>query len=118
MNPATCVAFGLCPIEALEPGQHWAIRLADARHLIRYAGYAPSMGFPFWAEHYRRGLPDGSSLHLVILNGRSTLHRDRYDAHRDLPSLIKHLAIDAPGETLLTVLGAVALGAIVGAVAR
>lgn len=114
MVDVICGVHGLCDIERLEPGRSWRIT-PEAAEALRSTGlYRGSTGFPFWARHYRRPLPDGSCLHLVILGNVATLHRDQHDPHRGGESLIKHVLLDAPVETGVTVAAVVLIGWLLG----
>ena len=74
-------------------GEALALLLADP-------AYRPSLGDPGHAAHYRRALPDGTGLHLVVAAGRAELHRDRFDPHAGPAAMLLHLATDSPGQAL------------------
>ena len=90
-------------IEELMPGKRLTLPCDQAFDLLRTGWYEPSVGSPPWAGHYRRALPDGGCLHLVIHSDRATVHRDRWDPHRDLISLLRHCVLEAPVETTITI---------------
>ncbi len=71
-------------------------READA--LIAGGLYRSSTGSPASASHWRRSLPDGSCLHLVVQARRRRLHHDAYDPHASLFSLGMHMTHEARSE--------------------
>lgn len=71
-------------------------READA--LVAGGLYRASTGAPASASHWRRRLPDGSCLHLVIEPRRSRLHHDAFDPHASLLSLAMHATHEARHE--------------------
>jgi hypothetical protein len=73
-------------------------RQVDA--LIRSGLYQRSSGSPVGAAHWRRSLPDGSCLHLVIERQRKRLHHDAFDPHASLISLGMHVTQEAPSEAV------------------
>jgi hypothetical protein len=70
----------------------------DAEALIASGLYRPSTGSPASAAHWRRALPDGSCLHLVIEARRRRLHHDAYDPRANLLSLGMHMTHEARSE--------------------
>jgi len=72
-----------------------AVTRRQAQSLIGAGHYRLSTGSPHSAVHYRRSLPDGSCLHLVIEGNRRRLHHDRFDPHAGLVSLAMHVAHEA-----------------------
>lgn len=68
-------------------------RQADA--LIASGHYRPSTGAPASARHWRRALPDGTCLHLVVERSSRRLHHDAYDPRANLLSLGMHLTHEA-----------------------
>lgn len=87
----------------------------DANALIASKLYQPSTGSPASARHWRRGLADGSCLHLVIETRRCRLHHDAYNPHASLLSLGLHVTHEARSEAAALVAG---VWALVGALAR
>jgi hypothetical protein len=81
---------------ALPPGQAVAVLGEALDALLASPQYRPSLGHPGYAVHFRRGLPDGSGFHLVLLDGRAELHRDLFDPHAGPAAMALHLATDAP----------------------
>ncbi|MGE5339151.1 MAG: hypothetical protein ACM3PU_15085 [Gemmatimonadota bacterium] len=71
-------------------------READA--LIASGGYRASTGAPASARHWRRALPDGSCLHLVVQGRMRRLHHDAYDPRANLLSLGMHMTHEARTE--------------------
>ena len=70
----------------------------DADALIAGGLYRTSTGSPASASHWRRRLPDGSCLHLVIEQERCRLHHDAFDPHASLLSLAMHATHEARHE--------------------
>jgi hypothetical protein len=70
----------------------------DAEALVASGRYRRSTGSPASAEHWRRPLPDGSCLHLVLEGRRRRLHHDAYDPHASLLSLGMHATQEARTE--------------------
>jgi len=68
-------------------------RQADA--LIACGQYRASTGSPASAAHWRRSLPDGSCLHLVVQARKRRLHHDAYDPQTSLFSLGMHMTHEA-----------------------
>ena len=68
-------------------------READA--LLASGAYRASTGSPASASHWRRSLPDGSCLHLVVQASQRCLHHDAYDPHANLLSLGLHMTHEA-----------------------
>ena len=83
-----------------EPGATVALSRAEADLLLADPAYRTSLGQPARALHYRKALPDGGGLHLVLLDGRAELHRDLHDPHGGLQELGRHLAAESPREWL------------------
>lgn len=94
----------LTPLErrALESPVGEAIELTreELDALLADPAYRSSLGHPGHATHFRRGLSDGSGLHLVIVDGRAELHRDAYDPHAGPGAMALHLATDSPRQIL------------------
>jgi hypothetical protein len=72
----------------------------DAQRLVDSGRYRRSTGAPYGALHYRRSLPDGSCLHLVIETSRRRLHHDTFDPHAGPLSLLLHAAHEARTEAV------------------
>ena len=70
----------------------------EAEALIASRLYRRSTGSPASAAHWRRPLPDGSCLHLVVEVRRARLHHDAYDPHASLLSLGMHATHEARTE--------------------
>lgn len=70
----------------------------DANALIASGAYRSSTGAPASASHWRRALPDGSCLHLVVQERLRRLHHDAYDPHVNLLSLGMHMTHEARSE--------------------
>lgn len=70
----------------------------ESEALIASGRYRPSTGSPASAAHWRRSLPDGSCLHLVIEGTRRRLHHDAYDPRSSLFSLCMHASHEARTE--------------------
>ncbi len=87
---------------ALPAGEPVAVARGELERLLANPAYHASLGHPAHAFHYRRGLPDGTGLHLVILGGRAELHRDLFDPHAGPGALALHLATDASAYALGT----------------
>jgi hypothetical protein len=85
---------------ALPAGQGVALDHAGAERLLATPDYHPSLGDPGHARHFRRALPDGTGLHLVIAEDRAELHRDLFDPHRGPAAMLLHLATDSPRQVL------------------
>lgn len=66
--------------------------------LVATGLYAASTGSPTSASHWRRALPDGSCLHLVVEARRRRLHHDVFDPHGNLLSLVMHMTHEARPE--------------------
>ena len=75
-----------------------AVRRREADALIASGRYRASTGSPTSASHWRRSLPDGSCLHLVVEPRRRRLHHDAFDPHANLLSLVMHMAHEARSE--------------------
>lgn len=83
----------------------------QAHVLVASGFYRPSTGAPHGAVHYRRPLPDGSCLHLVIEGDRRRLHHDAFNPHAGLLSFGMHLTHEARSE-------AVSFGALAWSIVR
>lgn len=77
-----------------------SITRREARVLVASGRYRSSTGAPHDAVHYRRSLPDGSCLHLVLEKRRTRLHHDAFDPHRSPLHLSMHLAHEARSEAV------------------
>lgn len=100
-------------VDTLPPGDTFDISLATAQELVRSGGFRESLGSPVWATHYRKSLPDGSSIHVVINGDSASVHRDRFDPHRSIGDLIAHIVAEAPVQTAVHALGVWIAGAFV-----
>lgn len=76
------------------------ITASEADGLIASGFYRSSSGAPHSAKHYRRALPDGSCLHLVIEKRRRRLHHDAFNPHAGPLSLAMHVTNEARSEAL------------------
>jgi hypothetical protein len=74
------------------------IRRREADALVAGGAYRASTGSPASARHWRRSLPDGSCLHLVMQDGHCRLHHDGFDPHASLLSLGMHMTHEARTE--------------------
>lgn len=95
----------LSPVEQqvmeLAPGESLPLTPAQVEGLLVDPGYRSSLGHPPGARHFRRTLPDGRGLHLVIAeDGAADLHRDLHDPHAGPGRFLMHLYTDAPTQTL------------------
>jgi hypothetical protein len=70
----------------------------EAEALVAAGLYRLSTGSPASATHWRRSLPDGSCLHLVVHARQRRLHHDAYDPHANLLSLGLHMTHEARSE--------------------
>ena len=70
----------------------------EAETLVASGRYRRSTGSPASAEHWRRSLPDGSCLHLVVERRRRRVHHDAHDPHASLLSLSMHAVHEARTE--------------------
>ena len=75
-----------------------AITRREADPLIAGGLYRVSTGSPASAMHWRRSLPDGSCLHLVVHMRQRRLHHDAFDPHANLLSLGMHMTHEARSE--------------------
>lgn len=75
-----------------------AVTKREADALIEGGLYRSSTGSPASATHWRRSLPDGSCLHLVVQAWQRRLHHDAYDPHANLLSLSMHMTHEARSE--------------------
>lgn len=85
---------------SLAPGEPVLLGERELSALLADPAYHESLGQPGHARHYRRSLPDGTGLHLVMFDDRAELHHDRYDPHAGPAALLLHLATDSPREAL------------------
>jgi hypothetical protein len=73
----------------------------EVDRLLRDPAYRSSLGTPAHATHFRRPLPDGRGMHLVIVaDGTAGLHWDRFDPQASPTGLLMHLLTDAPEQAL------------------
>ncbi|HSQ31495.1 MAG TPA: hypothetical protein VLN49_16680 [Gemmatimonadaceae bacterium] len=79
-------------------GEHLSLGHADVDELLAEPAYRPSLGQPARASHFRRTLPGGRGLHLVIESGESALHWDRYDPHGGPAAMFAHVMTESPRE--------------------
>lgn len=78
-----------------------ALSPTDVDSVLANPAYRASLGTPAHAQHFRRSLPDGRGLHLVIdTDGTSGLHWDRYDPHAGPTGALMHLMTDSPREAI------------------
>ncbi len=70
----------------------------EAAALKASGRYRASSGAPASAEHWRRRLPDGSCLHLVLEERRCRLHHDAFDPDASLLSMGLHMTHEARAE--------------------
>lgn len=70
----------------------------QAQQLAASGLYQASTGSPASASHWRRSLPNGSCLHLVIEGPECRLHHDAHDPHANLMSLCLHMTHEARTE--------------------
>ncbi|MQA89732.1 MAG: hypothetical protein GEU90_05790 [Gemmatimonas sp.] len=84
----------------LAPGEGVALSSFSLHRLLASPDYHPSLGDPGHARHFRRALPDGTGLHLVIVDGRAELHRDLFDPHRGPVAMLLHVATDSPTQVM------------------
>jgi hypothetical protein len=96
-------------------GTHVPLSPADLGVLLANVAYHASLGDPASATHFRRGLTDGSCLHLIIAGESAELHRDRYDPHAGPAFLAAHLMTEAPRPAASVML---ALAGLLGRVSR
>ncbi len=69
--------------------------------LLSDPAYRSSLGTPAHSTHYRRPLPDGRGMHLVIdTDGNASLHWDRFDPQASPTGLVMHLLTDAPEQAV------------------
>ncbi len=83
-----------------DPGATVPLSQAEVDQLLSDPAYQASLGQPASALHYRKALPEGGALHLVLQNGRGELHRDLHDPHGGIQELGRHLAAESPREWL------------------
>lgn len=94
------VSFIECRALELEPGATVPLSRAEVDLLLADPAYRASLGHPAEALHYRKALPEGGGLHLVLRDGRGEVHRDLHDPHGGLQELGRHLAAESPREWL------------------
>lgn len=87
-------------VMGLPPGHGVRLGPVAIERLLTDPAYRPSLGHPGHATHYRRGLPDGGGLHLVVIGQEAELHRDLFDPHAGPGAMMLHLATDAPTHLL------------------
>lgn len=92
-----------------EPGVTVPLSRAEVECLLADPAYRPSLGEPARALHWRRSLPDGGGLHLVLLDGEGELHRDLHDPHGGPDALGRHLASESPRQALSLLAAGLAL---------
>lgn len=99
--------MSLSPLErravALPAGETIPLSAEELDSLLADPAYRSSLGDPGHATHFRRSLPDGTGLHLVIVEGRAELHRDDFDPHAGPVAMALHLATDSPRQILSTI---------------
>ena len=78
------------------PGKKVRLPKKIAVAVLRDKRFRPSIGFPLAAEHYRRSNDDGSSSHVVIDGNCADIHRDLWDPHRNVWSLVQHCLFETP----------------------
>lgn len=93
-------SFIECRALEAEPGATVPLSRAEVDLLLADPAYRASLGQPAQALHYRKALPEGGGLHLVLHDGRGELHRDVHDPHGGLYELGRHLAAESPREWL------------------
>jgi hypothetical protein len=99
----------------MPPGEGVALTAADVDGLLANPAYRASLGQPGTATHFRRSLPGGGGLHLVVTPQGAELHRDQHDPHGGPLSMLFHLATDSP----LQALGTLAVGwSVLGRIGR
>jgi hypothetical protein len=81
-------------------GRPVRLSAGEADRLLADPAYRASLGQPGSARHFRRSMPDGTGLHLVLSAEDAELHRDRHDPHAGPAALLLHLSADAPREAL------------------
>ena len=90
----------------LPVGEAMPLTQHDVDALLTDPSYRSSLGTPAHATHFRRPLPDGRGMHLVISpDGTAGLHWDRFDPQASPAGLMMHLLTEAP-EHALSVLAA------------
>lgn len=75
-----------------------AVSRREADALVAAGHYQASSGAPLVATHWRRRMPDGSCLHLVIEAQGCRLHHDAFDPRASLLSLGLHMSHEARAE--------------------
>lgn len=81
-----------------EPGSSVPLSRTEVECLLADPAYRASLGEPARAQHYRKSLPGGQGLHLVIEGDEASLHRDRHDPHAGVDALGRHLVDESPGQ--------------------
>ena len=99
------MATDLCDLEqcalALAVGESVVLSRPEVNRLLSDPAYRSSLGTPAHATHFRRTLPDGRGMHLVIAaDGSAGLHWDRFDPQASPAGLVLHLLTDAPDQAL------------------
>lgn len=92
-----------------KPGTAVPLSRAEVACLLADPAYRESLGEPARALHYRKSLPGGDGLHLVVLDGRGALHRDLHDPHRGLDGLGRHLTSESSGQAVSLLAAGLAL---------
>jgi hypothetical protein len=85
----------------LPAGEALPLTQDDMSQLLTDPAYRSSLGTPAYATHFRRPLPDGRGIHLVIAtDGSAGVHWDRFDPQASPTGLLLHLLTDAPDQAL------------------
>jgi hypothetical protein len=85
----------------LPVGEALMLTQPDVDQLLTDPAYRSSLGTPAHATHFRRPLPDGRGMHLVLsTDGSAGLHWDRFDPQASPTGLVMHLLTDAPEHAL------------------
>lgn len=85
----------------LTAGEALSLTRSQVDRLLTDPAYRSSLGTPAHATHFRRTLPDGRGLHLVITSdGIAALHWDRFDPQASPAGLAMHLLTDAPQQAI------------------
>ena len=86
---------------ALDVAAPLVLSAREVETVLANPAYHSSLGAPAHAQHFRRRLPDGRGLHLVIdADGTSGLHWDRFDPHACPEGALMHLMTDSPREAI------------------
>ena len=86
-----------------DSGVHLALDARERDELLANVEYRASVGDPANASHYRRSLPDGTCLHLIITESEAHLHWDRHDPHGGPALLAAHLMEESSTQALSVV---------------